>query len=387
MSMICSLALRAGLHRDPSHFPELSVFECEMRRRTWLCIRQFDLLCAWQLGLRTNIQSAWTDTRPPLNLRDEDFDEYMPELPPPRPDNDLTGIIFDIAKDDLYRAIERILFEQLKSKHIAEEAVWQLDADLRKSYDKIPSILKLDPSGNPSPGDSPEHIFMKVKTSLLFNKSLCAVHRSNMNTHNRSQQQSLNICVQAATNCLANMVYVFEESIQGGRLCRDRWMRTSVHSSDFFYAASILCWLLAEKRRNPGLECPFIDQNKQQVLNNLVRAQQICEDQSYSPEARQVSKALRFILDRSVMLALYPPPTQLDQRNGSGGTSYVPKQGTGTGQLNGNHGSAASQDNNGQTMATSQLDGLFTPGQENFDWVSECIDHAGIEVLTKVVYD
>ena len=118
---------------------------------------------------------------------------------------------------------------------------------------------------------------MKVKTNILYNKALCAIHRMNMNTRNRSQLRSLNICVQAATTCLGDMVYVFEESIEGGRLCRDRWMRTSVHSSDFFFSASILCWLLLEKQRNDGLECPFVDENKHQVMNNLLKAQQICD--------------------------------------------------------------------------------------------------------------
>ena len=161
-SMICALSLRSGLHRDPSHFPELSVFQGEMRRRTWLCIRQFDLLSAWQLGLRCNIQSAWSDTQPPRNLRDEDFDEYMPALPPSRPDTDVTGMLFEISKMELHDAIERVLWEQLRSKHMPEEMVWQLDGDLRRGLERVPAMLKLSPDGKVAPGDSAELVFVCV---------------------------------------------------------------------------------------------------------------------------------------------------------------------------------------------------------------------------------
>ena len=300
MSLIVSVALRAGYHRDPCHFPSLTLFEGEMRRRAFLSIRQFDILGAWQLGLRTNVQAAWTDVQKPLNLHDEDFDLDTKVMPPSRPDDDVGPTLFEIAKDDLYRVIERILAEQLRSRHIPEDMVWQLDSDLRTAFDKIPKTLKLPSDGSVPPGDQPQLIFMKMKTSLLFNKGLCALHRANMNTRNRSQSKSMKICVQAANTMLYEMVYIFEESGPGGRLFRDRWMRTSIHSGDFFFAASILCWVLCTKRAGTDLECPFVEGQQDNVFNHLVSAQQICDKQAQgSAEARHVSKALRYILDKS----------------------------------------------------------------------------------------
>ena len=300
MSVISSLALRAGYHRDPSHFPGLSVFESEMRRRTFLTVRQFDLLGAWQFGLRANIQCSWCDTQSPRNLRDEDFDVDTKTLPSSRSDTEITPILFEISKDGLYRIIERILSEQLRSRHMPEDMVWQLDADLCQCFEKIPSSLKLPESG-PSPADSPEVIFMKVKNSLLFNKGRCALHRANMNTRNSSQSKSMRLCVQAATSMLHEMVYVFEESGPGGRLFRDRWMRTSVHSSDLFFAASVLCWVMSTKRSGMAdLECPIMEDQKESVFRSLQSAQQICDNQAQaSPAARKVAKALRYILEKS----------------------------------------------------------------------------------------
>lgn len=297
----------------------MSVFESEMRRRTWLTIRQFDLLGAWQLGLRSNIQWAWTDTQKPRNLHDEDFDEETTSMPSPRPDDDVSPILFEVAKDDLYRIIERILWEQLRSRHMPEEVVWQLDADLHKAFQKIPETLKLPPDGGVSPMDSPELIFMKVKTSIVLNKGLCALHRANMITRNKSQSQSMTKCVQAANRLLHEMVYVFEESGPGGRLFRDRWMRTSIHAGDFFYAASVLCWVMSTKRMGADLECPLMDNQKDEVYRNLQSAQQICDNQARSsPEARQLARALRFIFQKAgissrespLLMTAFDPPAR-----------------------------------------------------------------------------
>jgi hypothetical protein len=44
------LALQQGYHRDPSQFPNLSVFQGEMRRRIWSAVNQHDLLFSVLIG-------------------------------------------------------------------------------------------------------------------------------------------------------------------------------------------------------------------------------------------------------------------------------------------------------------------------------------------------
>jgi hypothetical protein len=51
MAVVLRVALRMGYHRDASHFPELSPFEGEMRRRMWNLVYVFDVLQSYQLGL------------------------------------------------------------------------------------------------------------------------------------------------------------------------------------------------------------------------------------------------------------------------------------------------------------------------------------------------
>ena len=71
--ILMRLATSQGYHRDPDNFPGLSVFEGEMRRRTWSMCMQLDLLVSFQLGLPSNTQYPTWDTRTPLNLMDGDL--------------------------------------------------------------------------------------------------------------------------------------------------------------------------------------------------------------------------------------------------------------------------------------------------------------------------
>lgn len=66
--LILRVALRMGYHRDSRHFPNISPFEGEMRRRVWWGLYQFDVLTSFQLGLPSMVRSIQADTEWPRNL-------------------------------------------------------------------------------------------------------------------------------------------------------------------------------------------------------------------------------------------------------------------------------------------------------------------------------
>ena len=51
IGLIVRLALRMGYHRDASHYPSITPFQGEMRRRVWAAISMIDVLISFQLGL------------------------------------------------------------------------------------------------------------------------------------------------------------------------------------------------------------------------------------------------------------------------------------------------------------------------------------------------
>jgi hypothetical protein len=51
LGLILRVALKMGLHRDPSNFSFISPFEAEMRWRIWSIIYVFDVLTSFAIGL------------------------------------------------------------------------------------------------------------------------------------------------------------------------------------------------------------------------------------------------------------------------------------------------------------------------------------------------
>jgi hypothetical protein len=79
------LAVSQGLHRDPEHFPFISPFEGEMRRRIWATIIELNFQFSNDVSMPPLLTLHGFNTKPPSNLNDEDFDKCSKSLPLPRP--------------------------------------------------------------------------------------------------------------------------------------------------------------------------------------------------------------------------------------------------------------------------------------------------------------
>lgn len=86
--MMTGLAIRMaqsiGLHRDGSHFENLSPFQVEMRRRAWWALCMLDIRASEDQGTEFTIVRADFDTKLPLNIDDVDIDPDTTETPSSR---------------------------------------------------------------------------------------------------------------------------------------------------------------------------------------------------------------------------------------------------------------------------------------------------------------
>jgi len=73
-----------GLHRDGTHFPNLSPFEIEIRRRCFWAVCVLDLRSAEDQGTDLTIMDGFFDTQAPLNINDTDISPDSKELPKAR---------------------------------------------------------------------------------------------------------------------------------------------------------------------------------------------------------------------------------------------------------------------------------------------------------------
>jgi hypothetical protein len=115
VGMLLRISFRMGYHRDPSRFPNISPFKGEMRRRQWLVIMSLDLVTSAQVGLPRSIQSFMYDTQEPRNYIEEDIHEHITELPPSRPESELTQLLYSIILTRV-RTIQAKITDLMNSK-------------------------------------------------------------------------------------------------------------------------------------------------------------------------------------------------------------------------------------------------------------------------------
>ncbi len=82
--LVVKIAQSLGLHRDGTHFDNISPFDIEVRRRLWWAICVLDLRSAEDQGCELTVVERSFDTQFPLNVNDSDISPEMIDFPPER---------------------------------------------------------------------------------------------------------------------------------------------------------------------------------------------------------------------------------------------------------------------------------------------------------------
>ncbi|KAL2045405.1 hypothetical protein ABVK25_012117 [Lepraria finkii] len=79
------IAMGIGLHRDPTHFPNMSVFNTELRRRIWATILELVVQSSLDSGMPPLISCEDYDCDPPSNIDDVQINEGTTTPPTSKP--------------------------------------------------------------------------------------------------------------------------------------------------------------------------------------------------------------------------------------------------------------------------------------------------------------
>jgi hypothetical protein len=134
-------AMQAGLHRDPSRLPAMSVLQAELRRRLWITILDLLVQSALDSWMPPRISPDEFDTAPPSNIDDDDLDETTTELRP-HPDTHFTDTSVQLALLDSFPTRLRIvsLLNGLHSE-LSYDRVLALSAELTLALQRSGSLL------------------------------------------------------------------------------------------------------------------------------------------------------------------------------------------------------------------------------------------------------
>jgi hypothetical protein len=304
------LALRLGYHRDPStqrSLTSLTPYECEMRRRVWLTIYQLDALISFQVGLPSMIPVDSCDTRPPLNLELSYLDPDVQELPPPRPMTDHTSATYPIAKQPVIEMFRRIVSHTQSLTPRPYEETLQLDSSLRNAYDGMPDVLKAQPISR-SLVDGNSLVIRRMTLEFLFLKSVIILHRQHLaHLGNALASPSHQACLRAALTMLERLGELHQAMKPGGLLYNDRWLLTTLNTSDMIFASVVICLDLTIRVTAPPCACHvgLSPQPQESVvtlemgLEAVQRAQKVWEAfGETSSEARLAAGALDATIQR-----------------------------------------------------------------------------------------
>ncbi|EXJ82527.1 hypothetical protein A1O3_06340 [Capronia epimyces CBS 606.96] len=313
IGMILHLAMRMGYHRDPDHFPGLSPFEGEMRRRIWIAILQLDFGLSLEIGLPRSATDTHMDTKPPRNLLDCDFEEDTTEMPPPRPETEWTPVLGLIARGRLISALGLICDVNTDINPPSYDEVIKIDALLEDVHKRaIPPVLRWETRPHPIT-DSPNLVVQRVGVETTYHKSRILLYRRALVSHpvrqpeERSQErerdrESVRICLDSALKILSFQQMLHEESQPFGRLSQLRWKVTHIFNQDVLLATSVLCLYLQDVDKLELPETATAGQTTwssraEEIRQQLTISHKIWRQMSTSSaEAGKVAKALNIVL-------------------------------------------------------------------------------------------
>lgn len=297
LGVIVRLAMRMGYHRDAKQLSGINAFDGEMRRRTWAVIRHLDLLGSFQIGLPSLIQTDVCDAETPRNLVDSDFDEFTSQLPTPRSDTEATDMLYFVVKTRILKTSEEVVRISLSLQTTAYDEVIALDAQLRDVHCSIPPHMRRRPISQ-SFTDPTQLVLGRINCELLYQKSLCVLHRKCLRD-DPENASSRGACTNAALTILEIQAELREESLPGGQLFRDRWMLSSITLHDFLLAATIICLDLSEKHKTDPSPLSSSNSEFDSKIGALKRSYAIFVEQSAgSKQARRCADAIAYMLPR-----------------------------------------------------------------------------------------
>lgn len=262
-----------GYHRDSDHYPYITPFEGEMRRRVWYCAYTFDILTSFQHGLPGMVLNIESDTQCPRNLPDTDFDSESTVLPPSRPLTEITAVTYMVVKSKLVAVFAKASTISHAIQEPSYSEVMVIDEQLQQVLADFPPPLRFT-SMSQSITDSPSVIFNRLKLELLYQKTRCVLHRRYLTEKPLDPRMELSrrTCVEAAMELLKHHASVFEASQGTGPLSSTRWFMSSLNAHDFLLAAMILCLELNLIERSSstladssGLDVKKVDEIKRRL--------------------------------------------------------------------------------------------------------------------------
>lgn len=252
------------------------------------------------------IQDVQCDTKLPRNLFDEDFGPDSTQLPPSRPEMDVTPMLYTICKARLCSVFRDVYTRVSLGRTEAYSEIMLLHQRLQAAKESIPPRLQVT-SLQQSVTGTPYLLSRGYGLELLHLKTVCMLHRRHMTESYRNPKYnfSRSCCLEAAMTTLHHQQSIHVESRPGGLLHEGRWPVSSLEQSDFVLASTIVLMELTSRSRYPqvhqvrGDDEGFWKYTEQDMIRALQHSHLILKElKETSTECQKAFKVLSGILGR-----------------------------------------------------------------------------------------
>ncbi|KAI1139907.1 hypothetical protein F5Y05DRAFT_403639 [Hypoxylon sp. FL0543] len=288
LSMIVNIAMRMGYHRDPKNFSVISPFEGEMRRRTWAAIYQANLIFASQMGLPSLLKEHQIDTEPPHNFLDSDFNEETTELPPSRPETELTPVLYIITRSRAAHLWEQVRDIATDTRLHKYEEILAMEKRLEAHRCRLPQLLRMQPIAQ-SLADSPQLIMQRIWLEICFLRLHMVLHKNYfmVPTQHKRYAHSRSACVKSALKIIEYQHLVYD--------LVTRWKLSSIMNNEFLLATGILCAYLKQVVDIP--QSAVEGTNTEEISQLLIKSSECWQRfRSTSRHARKAIASIRLVL-------------------------------------------------------------------------------------------
>ncbi|KAH7237963.1 hypothetical protein B0J15DRAFT_453431 [Fusarium solani] len=170
--LISRVAVGIGLHRDGSHFPDITPFEAEMRRRVWCYICILDFVTGDYQLPEISIPDSIFDTRLPSNIDDDDIGPDMSVLPEAK--SEYTDMTICLLRSKIWRV----------GKHFKNVTSSMYPRNREPDSDTLHKLAQLSEFNEkafseflkPVQADRPIHIFTRTMASVSVRRYKLILH-------------------------------------------------------------------------------------------------------------------------------------------------------------------------------------------------------------------
>jgi hypothetical protein len=295
IGVIIRVALRMGLHRDPSHWPNISPLQAELRRRIWNTLYHMDFFTSVQVGLPRIIKDTQCDVLPPKNLLDDDISLENGELPPERPLTESNPISYLILRQRVI-VVAAEIYDKIEAALPTCGTIEELHLKLDQAIESIPEWLRYK-SSEVSLAEKPVTILYQMIFDIIIHKAFYLLHRRNFIKEplGEDNTKSIEQCIDSALAVLGHQRRMAEEIEPGGLLFNYRWKVAKSLNHEFLQATMMLC--LALSRFNTNAREPSTLHRRECIIQALKSAKDIWEESAdQSIEARRAAAAIEKVL-------------------------------------------------------------------------------------------